>query len=212
MEEWQLTDTHIYKLLKHPRQVDTSLVEEMSSAYLDFVERLFDYLNKEKNNKEVIRKLNSIQVECATLQGLEQAAPTQHSKLKLIFIEKLLSLINMETELVYRQMEYPKFFINVETDWKSPFYLNPDIISATDVMEIVSGIFNIDENAVLRLDRRQVFFSEFAHIFEKALNISFGDVHKKEKSVIKRTANKITEFLDRLKASVINRSKKEGYR
>lgn len=77
-------------------------------------------------------------------------------------------------------------------------------------MEIVSGFFNLP-NAICRFDRKEIFFSEFAHTFEKLLNIDFGDVYKKEISVIRRKPNKKTEFLDRLKAIIFQKSKDEGY-
>ena len=48
-------------------------------------------------------------------------------------------------------------------------------------------------------------------IFEKMFNINFGDIYKKESAVIKRKPMKITEFLDRLKAAIIQKSKEEGY-
>lgn len=48
MSNWELTDKRIYQLLKHPYQVDKSVVEEMTSAYLDFVEDLLVYLNEGK--------------------------------------------------------------------------------------------------------------------------------------------------------------------
>lgn len=34
----------------------------------------------------------------------------------------------MEQGLIYRQIEYLQFFINIESDWKSPFYLNSEVI------------------------------------------------------------------------------------
>jgi len=72
----------------------------------------------------------------------------------------LITLIEKELELLFRQMEYPRFFINIETEWESPFYLNPDVVSSTDVMEVVSGFFHI-ENAIQRIDHKEVFFSDF---------------------------------------------------
>ena len=60
MPNWELTDKRIYQLLKHPYQVDKSVVEEMTSAYLDFVEELLVYLNESKDNKQIIRKLNRV--------------------------------------------------------------------------------------------------------------------------------------------------------
>lgn len=130
--------------------------------------------------------------------------------LKLVFLDKLLSLINMEQELIYRQMEYPKFFINIESEWKSPFYLNNEVIKLVDMMELVCGIFYISDG-VIRIDHKEIFLSDVARIFEKMFNINFGDIYKKESAVIKRKPMKITEFLDRLKAAIIQKSKEEGY-
>ena len=210
MQHWKITNKRIYQLLKHPYQIDKSIVEEMSSAYIEFMEDLFNFLNKTNDNKELIRKLNATHIEFATIRTFEESIPTENSKLKIVFLDKLLSLLNMEQELVYRQMEYPKFFINIESEWKSPFYLNPEVVNSTDAMEVVSGFFHI-ENAIQRIDHKEVFFSDFANAFGKFLNVDFGDVYKKETSVIRRKPNKKTEFLERLKASVIKKSNNEGY-
>ena len=114
MSDWDLTEKRIYKLLRHPYQLDKSVAEDMASAYLEFVEELFDYLNRISDNKIRIRQLNMSYIDFGTLKALEESCPTENSKLKLVFLDKLLSLINMEQELIYRQMEYPKFFINIE--------------------------------------------------------------------------------------------------
>lgn len=210
MTNWEVTDKRIYQLLKHPYQVDKSIVEEMTSAYLEFVEELFTYLNKDNDNKKIIRKLNTAHIEFATIKAFEESLPTENNKLKIVFLDKLIALTEKELELLYRQMEYPKFFISIESEWKSPFYLNLEVVNNTDVMEIVSGFFNI-ENAIQRIDHKEVFFSDFAYTFGKFLNVDFGDIYKKEISVIRRKPNKKTEFLDRLKASVLKKSKDEGY-
>ena len=136
MPKWDLTEKQIYKLLKHPCQKEKSVIEEITSAYLEFVEDLFDYLNKEHDNKIRIRQLNMSYIDFGTIKALEETSPTENSKLKIIYLDKLLSLINMEQELIYRQMEYPKFFINIESDWKSPFYLNNEVIKIIDIMEL----------------------------------------------------------------------------
>lgn len=57
MLEWEVTDKRIYQLLKHSYQVDKSVVEEMTSVYLEFVEELLTYLNGDK--EDIIRKSNS---------------------------------------------------------------------------------------------------------------------------------------------------------
>ena len=210
MPNWELTDKRIYQLLKHPYQVDKSIVEDMTSAYLEFVEELFEYLNDVKDNKKVIRKLNTAYIEFATIKAFEESIPTENNKLKIVFLNKLITLIEKEQDLLYRQMEYPKFFINIESDWKSPFYLNNEVIKLVDMMEIVCGLFYVS-GGLIRIDHKEIFLSDIARIFEKMFNVNLGDIYKKEEAVIKRKPIKITEFLDRLKAAIIQKSKDEGY-
>ena len=208
MPKWDLTEKQIYKLLKHPCQKEKSVIEEITSAYLEL--DLFDYLNKEHDNKIRIRQLNMSYIDFGTIKALEETSPTENSKLKIIYLDKLLSLINMEQELIYRQMEYPKFFINIESDWKSPFYLNNEVIKIVDIMELVCGIFYI-KDGIVRIDNKDIFLSDVARIFEKMFNINFGDIYKKEIAVIKRKPTKITEFLDSLKVAIIKKSRDNGY-
>jgi hypothetical protein len=141
---------------------------------------------------------------------LEESSPTKNSKLKTVFLDKIMSLIDMETNLVYRQMEYPKFFINVDTGWKSPLYLNHDIIKQIDIMEMICGLFYLD-NGITTVDGKEVHFTELTSSFERLLNIKFSDIYKKEVEVIKRKPNKRTAFLDRMKKSIIQKCIEEGY-
>ena len=61
-------------------------------------------------------------------------------------------------------MEYPKFYINIDTEWKSPFYLNNEVIKLVDMMELVCGIFYISDG-VIRIDHNEIFFSDVDRIF-----------------------------------------------
>lgn len=210
MPDFNLTDKRIYQLLKHPYQVEKSVVENMTSAYMEFVKDFFDYRNREKDNKELIRNLNTSYIDFGTLKSLEESSPTENSKLKIIFLDKLMSLIDMETELVYRQMEYPKFFINIDTGWKSPLYLNHDIIKQIDIMELVCGLYYL-ENGVTFVDGKEIHFTDLTSAFERLFNIKFSDIYKKEVEVIKRKPNKRTAFLDRMKNSIIRKCTEEGY-
>ena len=45
MSNWDLTEKRIYKLLRHPYQLDKSVVEDMASAYLEFVEEFRETRN-----------------------------------------------------------------------------------------------------------------------------------------------------------------------
>ena len=78
------------------------------------------------------------------------------------------------------------------------------------IMEVVLGICYI-KDGIYRIDKRDVYFSDITRIFEQIFNVSFGDIYKKEIAVIKRKPTKITEFLDQLKAVIIQKSKEEGY-
>lgn len=210
MPNWELTDKRIYQLLKHPYQVDKSIVEDMTSAYLEFVEELFEYLNDVKDNKKVIRKLNTAYIEFATIKAFEESIPTENNKLKIVFLNKLITLIEKEQDLLYRQMEYPKFFINIESEWKSPICVNSDVIKLIDLMELACGFFYLFDG-LLRIDNKELHLIDITRIFEKMFNVNLGDIYKKEEAVIKRKPIKITEFLDRLKAAIIQKSKDEGY-
>lgn len=75
MQHWKITNKRIYQLLKHPYQIDKSIVEEMSSAYIEFMEDLFNFLNKTNDNKELIRKLNATHIEFATIKHLRNLFP-----------------------------------------------------------------------------------------------------------------------------------------
>ncbi|MFS3009090.1 RteC domain-containing protein [Bacteroides thetaiotaomicron] len=209
-DDWELTDKRIYELLKHPYQVDKDVVENMTSAYLEFVEELFEYINEVKDNKKLIRKLNTTYIEFATIKALEEAIPTENNKLKIVFLNKLITLIEKEQDLLYRQMEYPRFFINIESEWKSPICINPDVVKLIDIMELACGFFYLVDG-LLRIDNKELHLIDVTRIFEKMFNVNLGDIYKKEEAVIKRKPIKITDFLDRLKAAIIQKSKDEGY-
>ncbi len=110
MANWNLAEKQIYKLLKHPCQKEKSEIEAITAAYLEFVEELFDYLNKENDNKTRIRQLNMSYIDFGTIKALEETSPTGNSKLKIIYLDKLLSLINM---VIYRQWNTPNFSLTL---------------------------------------------------------------------------------------------------
>ena len=210
MPTWEITDKRIYQLLKHPYQVDKSVVEEMTTAYLDFVEELFAYLNEGRDNKTIIRKLNTTHIEFATIKAFEQSLPTENNKLKIVFLDKIITLVEKELELLYRQMEFPRFFVNIESEWKSQICVNSEEIRLIDIMELACGFFYL-VNGVIRIDNRELHLIDVTRLFEKIFNVNLGDIYKKEEAVIKRRPMKITEFLDRLKAVIIQKSIEQGY-
>jgi len=210
MPNWELTDKRIYQLLKHPPQADKSTTGEFDSAYAEFVEDLFNYLNNENDYKQSIRKLNTTYVEFATLKAMETVSPTENNTLKLVYLDKIMIFLDREMNLVLHQIQFPKFFFSFDSDFESPFYLNPDVIQIIDIMEVAIGLFRI-KDGIIRHDHKKVSLKDFLHIFGKMFNVEMKDIYGKEEDVIKRRPNKITGFLDRMKAVIIKRSKDEGY-
>jgi len=130
--------------------------------------------------------------------------------LKIVFLDKLATLIEKELELLYRQMEYPKFFINIESEWKSPICVNPEEIRLIDIMELACGFYHL-KNGLQRIDNKELHLIDITRLFEKMFNVNLGDIYKKEEAVIKRKPIKNTEFLERLKSAIIQKSRDEGY-
>lgn len=75
-------------------------------------------------------------------------------------------------------MQYPKYFINIETKWQSPLYLNPSVINYTDVMENICGLYY--SNSINGIDGKNIPFSMLANGFELLFNFKFADIYKKE--------------------------------
>lgn len=76
-------------------------------------------------------------------------------------------------------------------------------------MELVSGIF-LSKRVVTQLGKESPL-TEIGRTFEWLFNIKLGDIHKKHENVIRRRANKRTEFLDLLRKTIIEESEKKGY-
>ena len=84
------------------------------------------------------------------------------------------------------------------------------MIKLIDIMELACGFFYLMDG-LLRIDNKALHLIDVTRIFEKMFNVNLGDIYKKEEAVIKRKPIKITEFLDRLKSAIIQKSKDEGY-
>ncbi|MGL5684001.1 MAG: hypothetical protein ACRDDZ_13275 [Marinifilaceae bacterium] len=76
-------------------------------------------------------------------------------------------------------MEYPKFFINIESEWKSPICINPDEVKLIDIMELACGFFYI-ASALHRTDKKELYLTDVTRLFEKMFNVNLGDIYKKE--------------------------------
>lgn len=116
---WGVLHAELYKMLSNSSDkhcTDT----ELRNVYKEFVEALVKYLDMESDNIKRIRMLNTIQVEFETIKSLELSCGSKKDILKIVYVDKVLSLTNKEQKLIYRQMQYPKYFIQIDASWKSP--------------------------------------------------------------------------------------------
>ena len=129
--------------------------------------------------------------------------------LKKLFIQKTLSIINSEQELLNLKIQYPTPFQNRKNSVPpSPLYLT-DETYLIEIMELVSGIFL--SKRVVTHNGTESPLTEIGRAFEHLFNIKLGDIHKKHESVIKRKPSKVTEFLDILRKAIAEESKNKGY-
>lgn len=205
---WDILDTKLYTILSDPLYKSDS-DSELKEAYKEFVERLILYMDTETDNIKRVRLLNMTQVEFETIKSLELSYGAKKDILKIVYSDKVLLLTNKELDLIYRQMEHPKYFIKIETGWKSPLFLNPDTVNYTDIMENICGLYYL--HCINGADGRNVPFSLLVNGFEHLFNFKFADLYKKRGEVIKRMSNNRTGFLDRMGTAINKKAKEEGY-
>lgn len=205
---WDILDTGLYTILSAPLYKSDS-DSELRKAYKEFVERLIMYLDTESDNIKRVRLLNTTQVEFETIKSLELSYGAKKDILKIVYSDKVLLLTSKELELIYREMQFPKYFIRIESNWKSPLFLNPDIINYTDIMENICGFYYL--HCINGVDGRNIPFSLLVNRFEHLFNFKFADQYKKRGEVIKRRSDKRTGLLDRMGTAINQKAKEEGY-
>lgn len=94
------------KSLEDLSLINDKYVDEIITSYIEFVNELVDFLNSEKENNPLLHNLNNY----ATSKVLENLSKTNNNKLKISFLNKIISLIDTEHELPYQQIKYPKLF------------------------------------------------------------------------------------------------------
>lgn len=205
---WDIFQTKLFAILSKEASTEEMDIV-LKTAYREFVEKLINYLDNEYDNIKRIRMLNLIYIEFDMIKALEISYGAKKDVLKIIYSDKILSFVSKESDLIYRQMEYPKYFINIEATWKSPLFLNPNVVNLVDVMENICGYYYM--NGVTTRDGTKISLNLLTRTFEKFFNLKIPDVYKKRDEVIQRKSNKLTGFLDRMRTAIIRESKNQGY-
>ena len=130
--------------------------------------------------------------------------------LKFSYLQKTITIINLELELLDKQMMYPKFFTQKSNGTTSDLYLDTNEISYVDIMEIIIGFFYL--SGIKTSDGKAVSLGRLTNRFERFLNFRISDTYKKEEDVLKRLPAKRTGFLDKLKRLINKRSHDKGYK
>lgn len=125
-------------------------------------------------------------------------------------MQKALALVNSELELLEKQMMYPKFFNTKNNTSTSDLYLDTDIISYVDIMEVIVGLFYLA--GIKTPDGKTVSLNRLTKRFERFLNFRISDTYKKEEEVLQRLPTKRTGFLDKLKSLIHKKSSDKGYK
>ena len=204
---WDILETRLFKFLS-ASDTEIDFEPQIKEAYREFVERLIFYLDSETDNMKRIRTLNLIHIEIETVKSLEVSYGAKKDVLKIVYSDKVLSFVQKELELIHKQMEFPRYFIKIETSWQSPLYLT-DETYLIEIMEMVSGLFL--SKRVVTHNGAESPLTEIGRAFEHLFNITLGDIHKKHESVIKRKPSKVTGFLDTLRKAIAEESKNKGY-
>lgn len=205
---WDILEVKLFRLLSESYS-ENGIEYQFKDAYKEFVERLIYYLDSETDNMKRIRTLNLIHIESETVKSLELSYGDKKNILKIVYSDKVSSFIQKELDLIHRQMEYPKYFIKIETSWQSPLFLNPNIINYVDIMENICGYYYL--GGVTSAEGKNISFSQLVNGFELLFNLKFADVYKKREEVIKRKPNKLTGFMERMKSVIIKESREQGY-
>ncbi|MCC8145936.1 MAG: hypothetical protein LIO93_05745 [Bacteroidales bacterium] len=107
-------------------------------------------------------------------------------------------------------MMYPKFFSTKNNTSTSDLFLDTDVISYVDIMEVIAGFFYLA--GIKTSDGKSVSLSRLTNRFERFLNFRISDVYKKEEEVLQRLPIKRTGFLDKLKSLIHKKSSNKGYK
>lgn len=127
-----------------------------------------------------------------------------------MYLQKGIAFVNSELSLLDKHMMYPKFFSAKNNTSTSDLYLDTDIISYVDIMEVIVGLFYLV--GIKTSDGKSVSLNRLTNRFERFLNFRISDTYKKEEEVLQRLPAKRTGFLDKLKSLIHKKSSDKGYK
>ena len=133
--------------------------------------------------------------------------------LKILYIQKMLAVINVELELLNLRIQNPKPFSSyISSTFESDLYVTPKSkdLGIIGIAEIVLALFL--QGQIVGEDGKPVPEVRLARGFEQLFNLKFGSIYDKVGEVFTRKPYNLTKTLDALRNAIIKEDRKRKNR
>lgn len=175
---------------------------EMEYAYLDFIEQI-KMVSSSNDYSDIFRTLSFIRIELFNMNRKKNV-------LEQMYIQKSLSLVDLELELLHLRIQHPEqFHLDVEI-FRSNLYIIPKSrgLGIIGFVELVVALFLLGE--VYTKSGKLASLSDISKTFEQMFNFSFGCIFKKRIALFERKQCNLTRLLDSLKNLLIKEGNKQN--
>ena len=202
----ELLTMKLFSFLSSPSTQEPT-EEKMQAAYEAFTEQIRNNCNSEDRDN-VFRTLKDACIELEALSTLYWYKE-EKNMLKNVFLQKALSFVKHELDLLLLKIQYPGQFTQPAATFKSDLYIIPKSsdLGIIGLAEIAIGL-HLSEN-ILGADGKPAPLIRIAKAFEQSFNISFGDIYDKQEAIFNRKPRNRTKALDLLNDCI---SKKDSIR
>lgn len=182
------TETQAMRSSEQQSPDDNEYIDEIITTYIEFVNELMEYLNSEKDGDSLLYSLKNF----ATVRVPEKSHSAKNNKLKNSFLNKLISLMDIEHELLYHQIKHPKLFFII------CFLLEDELFTKKDHPDSITNM--MDQQFIILADK--VIGDNLANpdfntiIWSKELGIGRTLLFKKIKQITGMTPN---DYIMRMK-------------
>jgi len=202
----ELLTMKLFSFLSSPSTQEPT-EEKMQAAYETFTEQIRSNCNSEDKDS-AYRTLKDSCIELEALNTLYRYKEEEKDILKNIFLQKALSFVKHELDLLLLKIQYPDQFSQPLATHKSDLYIIPKSsnLGIIGLAEIVVGL-HLSEN-ILGADGKPAPLIRIARVFEQSFNVSFGDIYDKQEALFNRKPNNRTKALNLLRDCIKEKDSK----
>lgn len=129
--------------------------------------------------------------------------------LKFAYLQKALSFLDGELELLRLKIRYPEQFPSTHPQiFESNLSLKPKGVGIIGIAEIVVSLWLLGE--IIGTDGKPVPLVRIANAFEYIFDFTFGDIYDKHEAIFDRKPFNRTKALDTLKNAILKEEKKRN--